>query len=217
MPSMYETENRRHVDDRLTDPEFARTCADYLKRLRGGFYRHGETGGGLADAFLQKWDRSPLDLYDAWPFGQLWGMLQTGKLCYGMARVPGLTPVADALVEEMNRRLEFISPPFKAEFWGELADSDGKVVSEAEDIRLGQLIRPRGEPNGPETAVEVTIPAGTVFPLEVGTNSAAKALWVLNSQGLLARWPYESEWVYLFAKRRSSGQSHRYLPDRAWT
>ena len=47
----------------------------------------------------------------------------------------------------------------------------------------------------------MTLSVGTTFSLEVGYNAAAKTLLVLRTHGRLARWPYGSEWIYLFAVR----------------
>ena len=104
----------------------------------------------------------------------------------------GRVPFADKCVKQNNDALTDIQADHvQARFWGGTQDEDGCLETtrpvhaqvRRDDVVLATLVRP------------------WAFPLEVGTNSAAKFRFaLLQSQGI-ARWPYGQDRITVFTKR----------------
>lgn len=183
----------------IDDSSFFVVYADCLRRLRDDFYPRE-----IVDMFFQKWDRFPLDIYDAAAFAELWGMYVTGELA--IAKLPiGSAPVADSDKDGMNARLGevkfqiFTSKDVvslegnvSAIFWGGKKDEDGRVDVES-PIAFYWDDSMRGEGG-------IEFYSGA-FPLEIGYTYAYKTLSQIRLGHRLARWPYGSECLYLFEHR----------------
>jgi len=170
-----------------TEPDLARTTAEVLQRLRSRNYYEQ----GLVDAVFQNWVRRPVTFVDAYAFMLIYCKIVTGE--FRIARIPvGETPGADADTADNNAKLQQLAPQFSAEFWGGCTDHDGWFTWH-DHLHVGGYINVDHKlVVGPEIAI-----APRRLQLEVGTQSAAKTLYMLNAGRGIARWPYDSDdlWV----------------------
>lgn len=93
------------------------------------------------------------------------------------------TPFGDRRKKKNNDRLSKLGYPFFGEFEGGRGECDG-VVTWEEPIMIGG--REYGE--------------NLYAPLEVGDTLATTTLWHLMTEGLLARWPYGSDSIYILGR-----------------
>lgn len=181
MRTLLENASKKKVDELMVDPEWMVTLSDYLKKLRSGYYSH-------ANIIMQKWERETIDLYDAYPFAMTHINMMTAKVVCATIEI-GESPYQDAAIKENNEILKRLWHPFEGVFWGGTQDEDG-YIEVKEPIKFDMLNQQSQE--------RTTREYSGSFPLEVGYISATKTMYYLNSgYGRLARWPYESECIYL--------------------
>jgi hypothetical protein len=175
----------RNVEKLFSNPEAMAVILDYLQRLQSGFFKQD-----YRDAIFQKWDRFPVDIYDAYAFSAVHASIGRGEIVMAKIHV-GACPCSDDEIEKMNKLLSNLPKPFSAEFWGLTCDSDGKVIA-SESFGMDVITCENQR---------VVATSDGVFPLEVGTTSAAKTMTYLQKwPGKLARWPYDSEYIWLFQR-----------------
>lgn len=164
------------------DHEVYQLCVDYLEGLREGFWEQP-----YVDMIMQYHRKPSYDFGDAYVFGQIHAAFHLGKLELLESKI-GEAPVADAMIDENNRRLKKLSGPFHAEFTGGLADCDGAL----------SLNKSLGDDS---------------IPLEVGCTDAATTLNHLFYREGLARWPYESDIMFIICAtgKGAWGGAHGYL------
>jgi hypothetical protein len=150
------------------------------------------------DVFFQNDPRQTLSMVDAYAFVQMWTRLNLGHIYHVLVEV-GHEPCADAEIDEMNRRLGDIIPPFTAQFRGGTHDFDG-AVSFSEPITLAVYVRETEDDPGERRTI--TLDPGQSFSLEVGTVDAAKMFIMLRRMGRIARWPYSSRFIHLLRSLR---------------
>lgn len=158
------------------DPELYSTVVGWKQALIDGTIPAED-----AAVFMQYHWRK-IELVDAFLYAKFNDWVLDNKVVRAKIRV-GETPVGDAETDENNRRLEKISKPFSARFWGGYADYDGEVSWEETIVLKGG-----GE--------YVAVPPGWA-PLEVGYTDAATSYSHLFYTGFLARWAYDDKCVYL--------------------
>lgn len=170
-------------------PNMAATIAEIYGRLckpKEGYYE-----GPLVDAIFQNWSNGHLKMEDAYAFALVYTDIMRGKI--RLARIPvGATPGKDADVDGNNKKLRGLQPQFSAEFWGGKGDHDG-VFTWHDHLHVGGNINIDGRlVEGPQHIIAPRTPS-----LEVGTQSAAKTLFMIRRHSIIARWPYDSEdmWV----------------------
>ncbi len=194
MPSVYTQASERIFDELCEeDSQWLTITAQTAIKLRKGYYEPH----GMIDALGQYWGMPSLP--EVHSFMQLWQHLHEGDIAVTRLHV-GRAPLKDAEIEGNNEILQEWVRRFgirvEAEFWGGLADNDG-YIQVLEPIKLDTVnvsdMRITVEHGGAESLA---------YPLEVGTQSWSKTLITLRTQGLLARWPYHSEDIWLFLTRR---------------
>ncbi len=181
METIVAQSTKRIVDENMTDPEFARTTATYLKNLRERLYTY-------QGVICQQWARYDYDIYEAFAFSQVHYMMCCADIV--MARVKiGVTPCKDREIGLMNDLLgKNLWEPFSAKFWGGTQDEDG-VFKIEKPIEFDMAHW--------KTHEQVIKAVSGDFPLEVGYTSGMKTLHTLRTRGRLARWPYDDEMIYL--------------------
>lgn len=132
--------------------------------------------------------RSKPTLADAYAFAKIHAALCRGQIARALIKI-GHSPFADADVEANDAALKSLPYPFSGSFIGGKADYDGNL-SWAKPIRMDA-----GAVDEPDRYV--FIPPKTI-PLEVGYTSAPTTLAHLSTSRALARWAYESEFIYLW-------------------
>jgi hypothetical protein len=137
------------------------------------------------DLFLQEYTTGDA-LTSGYIIGQFHSFIVSQKAAFIAIEVPGV-PFANSQREHNNSILKEIAQPFKAEFDGTSWGEDGIIQWDAQDPLT---------PIHPELALNRDV---WTFPLEVGTCSPT-TLWVrFMDWGGWARWPYHSQYIYLFA------------------
>ena len=182
------------VNEKMRDPEWAHTLADYLNKMSTGFFPDWEV-----DVICQKWEMFPFSIYDAYAFAAIHSWISLGQIV--MARVVvGETPHRDKFVEENNKILQNVGWGFEAEFWGGTQDEDGyfeiksPILADVVDINNKRIIKK----------------ISGRFPLEVGYQSSAKSMIYLNGgYGGFARWPYGYDEIWIIKR---IGQKSLYCP-----
>ena len=195
------------------EPELAKTVAEILGRLRNGdFYEPV-----LVEAVFQKWDRYPITFADAYGFMLAYTNILIGR--WGIARVTvGDMPLPDKEIEGNNARLQGLNPQFGAEFEGGAGDHDGSfwwhdhLHLERRQLVGDQLVKGPLVTVGPRRVV-----------LEVGYQAVGKTLMIMQHGRGLARWPYDSEhiWVFydcsgVFSEHEVVEKSCVYNEERGW-
>jgi len=191
------------MSDRLAKhPEIATTVAEVMGRLRNRtMYEQG-----LVDAILQKWERSPVNFYDAYGFLNAYALIVLGHWRVAKIHI-GSGPAGDNAAEENNRRLQGLNPQFSAVFDGGWGDHDG-MFRWHDHLHLGGHVCVDGElVDGPELAIG----PGSIS-LEVGTQAVSKTLFQMHEQGAIARWPYNSDyiWVIVDCTQRKRTRARRF-------
>lgn len=182
--SMVDNVCEEQVSRLMEDPGWMSTLAEIVKNLRSGFYDQS-----VQNVIFQKWDRFPIDFNDAFPFIDTWGDLCLAKIVAARIYV-GRGPANDKEVAINDAILKTLRPPFSGYFDGGVNGSDGFI-----DVR-GKV---EFDMRNLKTNERKTAKVGGRFPLEAGYISAAKTMMYLSSPGgrRLARWPYDSEEIWL--------------------
>lgn len=189
------------VNQKMRSPEWVGILTDCLDKLNAGFFSQA-----YVDRIFQKWERFPTDLYDAYIFANVHTWLNTGAILSALIDV-GEEPSSDSDVEGMNKKLGLLTHPFQAEFWGGPQDADGQLIV-AHPIEFQQHLA---------DGSSKTQLIGGVFPLEVGTIEPGKTMIYLGShRGRLARWPYGSTQITLFARIEGNPQAPRMAWERRY-
>jgi len=167
------------------EPQWGPVLVQYIEQMRNGFYPQG-----FVDAVCQSTTGWYPDLYVAYCFANVCAWIGAGLVLTAKVEV-GEEPLPDRDVEGNNIILSNLPWPFEAEFTGAKSsqDNDDGTFSWSKPVEFGQVLY-----TGVEKAALIG-PRGT--PLEVGTTNADRTLRHILHGGL-ARWPYESEWIYLF-------------------
>lgn len=178
----------------------------YFGRLREGGFDEG-----LVDAVVQTGDRNPLDIYDACIFAQVWLSLHEGKVLLFMVDA-GCGPFMDAkgaendsilrkladqsmyLVFPGGRKEERIRGTISGSFIGGTSIGDGYFK-----WTTGIPLHTKTD-NEHENRVD--IPSCNAVPLEIGYTRSTTTAYHLSEDGRLARWPYNSHWIYVFYSRQ---------------
>lgn len=138
---------------------------------------------------LSNVDGGDYDIYDAYFFAQVWGMLLTGSVVACRVNI-NETPPRDNQFVKFNEILGTLQHPFEARFAGGpgTLDNDGHFEWK-EPIVFTSLI--------PDKLSAVQLPASLV-PLECGsTKGFTTFLHIMAGETGVARWPYGSQDVWL--------------------
>jgi hypothetical protein len=187
--STYDRALEESMSVRLSaEPELAKTVAEVLKRLRSReFYEPA-----FVDAVFQKWERYPINFTDAYGFMLAYTNVLTGR--WRIARVTvGAAPSADKLKDDNNAKLSGLNVQFGAEFLGGAGDHDGSFWWH-DHLHLGGLILVGEEL---KEGNSITIGPSRVA-LEVGYQAVGKTLTMMHRQRGFARWPYDSDHIWVF-------------------
>lgn len=211
MSSYREILEERCAKHLSNEPDLAKTVAQVLSRLRRREVYEPE----LVDAIFQKWNRFPINFTDAYGF-----VLAYTEILQGNWRIARLTvgqePAADARTELNNVRLKGLSPQFGAEFWGGKGDHDGEFWWH-DHLHLGGYVI-KGDETELSEGPRVTIGPGKIA-LEVGCQEVGKTLEMMREQGAIARWPYDSDCIWVLARSTRFAPittSCSYDADRGW-
>jgi len=190
--SLAESGCREVLDKEIAkNPNWITTLAEYIRGISSGEYPES-----LLDVFYQRYNHrrhspndSPLDIYEAYAFGNMWYMFKTGELGILQLDVGG-TPHGDKFVRENNEAICGISGEWEGRFWGGTQDEDGDIelLTAHHCCVLGK------------TAGYAIVPPST-FILEVGYISPQKMFANLNLFGSMARWPYGSTRITILTDR----------------
>lgn len=185
MKTVLEQATIRNVHERLKDKEWFNLLYTTSSRLNDGYYPQY-----LVDVILQKYDEY-YTVYDAYAFLLTWSELCVGDIVCAQIYIDE-SPHRDCHIQENNDVLKRLTPPFYGEFWGGLADCDGRF-GWASPIYLNSV-------NAERPISETTVSVADL-PLEVGT-TAAWNTWshIVESQGV-ARWPYDANYIYVLYRR----------------
>jgi hypothetical protein len=179
--------NARMAREFAAEPAWAALVAETLQRLNTGFpgYEPALTRAIFQNHFPQ------ISVVDAFAFATVYANLVTGRWRWARIHV-GAVPGPDRDQEGNQAKLGGLAGQFQAAFHGGLGDHDG-VFSWHDHAHVGGYVIEGSEKvAGPSIAL-----AAWSTMLEVGTQSAAKTLWMLERQQAVARWPYDSEDIWL--------------------
>lgn len=183
----YHDTAKRTIDRLMAEsPVLSRAAVQTLARLN-----RREFDPQLVDALMQPWGKSRLDLYDAFLFGQLSTALNEGWILVSRWNV-GRAPFTDNEAEQNAALLNSLAEwsPIRARVIpGMGANGDG-VVSSREALTFGTLFV-----DGLQVERQIKVDTMT---LEIGHTEATTTYWHLAQTRGLARWPYESRWLWLF-------------------
>ena len=188
--STHKQATKKIVDDLLENDAEWRDCLyDYLRKLKSGYF-HKET----VDSLLQKFERFPYDIYDAYCYAKLHHLLLTEKIASALV-YKGATPRGDKEIEYHNFILaKREDSHFFGEFWGGLADDDGYF---SWDVPLNFEVK-KGSLTDDKIERKSVIIEPRRLPLEVGYTAGSTTILHLFSSGGVARWPYGSEDIFLY-------------------
>lgn len=158
---------------------------EYVKRLESGFYKQE-----YVEALFQETTYYPYDIYSAYCFAHINAWIGAGKVLTAKVETRD-EPYSDKMVEKNNEILSNLPYPFEAEFTGYKSSqerNDG-TFQWSEKIQVGQILY-----KGEEIVKNLS---PQMVPLEVGSTRADRT-YTHILQGGLARWPYESSWIWLF-------------------
>ncbi|MGJ5629657.1 hypothetical protein [Nostoc sp. CALU 1950] len=167
-------------------PDWFPICFSFYKNASNYLIDEGHPSQiSYKDLFLQEY-ASGDTLTSGYIIGQFHALIVSQKAAFIAIAVPD-EPLANSQREHNNYILKGIAQPFQAEFDGTSWGEDGTIEWDAQDPLA---------PNHPELALNRDV---WRFPLEVGTCSPI-TLWVrFMDWGGWARWPYHSQYIYLFA------------------
>ena len=179
--SMISDSYKGMVDEVFKDGEALRIAHGYLMNMSRGFYNQE-----LVDAVVQKYINR-YDIYDAYTFMQIWGLLGTGH-CLHCKIYINETPDSDKETESNNLKLKNLPHPFYGEFEGGPGDDDG-ILGWSDEIDIKTEW---------DEKYSCNYKVGITVPLEVGYTEAFTTLFHICHSGGVARWAYQSKFVYLF-------------------
>lgn len=196
----------------LEKPEFATTLYSALRNLKNGCYSRD-----LVNAIFQKFDKDACDIYDTFCFLQVWSDILLGHIL--TARIIVFNdPQKNNNVMANNAVLSKLNYPFKAEFIPSQSGEDG-YFQWLTPIDLQQEVRDIKDYKGEKAKINhINVPPCRV-PLEVGTTSSQKTYdYLYRITGVLARFPYENDKIFIFynsrfVKNDESNSSSVYSPE----
>ena len=156
----------------------------YVTKLRSGFWEKDYVNSCF------QLTHSNTDIYAAYCFAHFHAWIGIGKILMAVIEL-GLEPSRDSAIAKMNEKLAFLPKPFTGAFWGGHDDQDGFIKWD-ESIEFGQT-----DCTGREV---IAIIKPRRVPLEVGLTRPDTTIYHILGQGGLARWPYNSEYIYLFVR-----------------
>lgn len=166
----------------------------------GGIYRTGyaDSLGSSARYAPHKWP-----LYQHAAFAQIHALIGAGDVAYTSISTGG-TPGSDADRVGNARKLDDTIKPFRAELdmTQQGADADGVLLWE-EPLKISRSAGAHFYPSACRNAQYSPVTYPTVrepgsAPLEVGDSWPSRTLLHLWEDGAVARWPYDSELIWLF-------------------
>ncbi|MFD2114763.1 hypothetical protein ACFSTH_02545 [Paenibacillus yanchengensis] len=147
---------------------------------------------GFVNAICQYGNyNNSFDIYDAYHLMVIENYINKGKLYYKKVHV-GCSPSPDSQIDQNNQKLSMLSYPYKAIFipsTGRGAEDDGYFESKSKSTFL---LRKSGK-----SEVEEEVFIGKLR-LEVGTTESHTTYKHIFVDGGVARWPYNSNDIYLF-------------------
>ena len=169
---------------------------DYKDKLLQGYFEQD-----YVDAIMDPYMVREIDLMRAAHFADIHTALCMGEVLYCKIRV-GKTPGGDTEESYNNKLLSNIPEPYSAKFYGGSGgDNDGNLRWHGK-VSVG-IITTNGE------KIRKSLPTDFSAPLEVGYTEPTTTLLHLACERLLARWPYGSEFIWLF----SCWHSNIWRPD----
>jgi len=172
----------RIVDEKLEDPKWVKVLIDIKRRLANSYYDQK-----YVDIIFQKWDRFSVSFYDAYAFIQAWSMFQLAQVVMTEIRF-GCKPLSDVLFVDNNKMLAMLEPDITASVTSGTDDCDG-ILRVNYPFEMDMINSVTGEK-------KTKIAKGS-YPLEIGYTNPEVTLLHLRGERKLARWPYESESIYL--------------------
>lgn len=153
------------------------------------------------DALFQShWYDNAYTLEDAYCFAWLHYFIYMGEVAIAAIHV-GHTPGRDAAHRLNNEYLSSLTPPFRGKFWGGIPGGGGGADGYVEwAMPINAAVRYFDEDTDIHESTWVILPPGRA-QLEVGDTRAEKTLLQIQ-QSNLARWPYGSEYIYVFSMNR---------------
>ena len=181
----------RVVRQYLSDRKSADMLMDVLVKMNAGYYPDDEI-----DPIVQKWDAlNYYDFVDALCFTNIRVLICTGKIVKSVVHMK-CTPNPNNCRDENDKAIKNAHPLFTGTFHGDPHENDGHFEW-SESIDATQFIH--NHSTGQLDRFPVKVRAGSVR-LEVGTTSAVKTLEHIRFHGGVARWPYRSETMTIFAR-----------------
>jgi hypothetical protein len=194
---------RDSVADQLTDPETAAFAATCLKQLKSGFWDQS-----YVDMIFQHFSSRP-DIYDAYYFGTIHGLLCLGRVLIAQIEV-GSTPSADSEKAKNAAALWEVSLPYL------YVDKDNKTLDKLPLGTMRAKFSPSHGYSGSDgdgyfewlrplhfsfsiadgESYRKRIRKGSV-PLEVGYTRVTTTWIHLMQHGGVARWPYGSDKLFV--------------------
>ncbi len=195
----YHVHIRQSVIEAMKESGFKDLVQQYWSRMSQGFF-----DSGIFDALIQP--HVPIvDLIDAGIFSDLWAKIYCGEILWTSFNV-GCKPSAnDATFENMQALTELADRMFVsmgksgtkmhngligATFDGFTASVGDGLFKWNEPIEVGCQ-------NNNVVRSKMLEPSACV--LEVGTTEITTTYFHLQSSKMLARWPYDSDTIYLFS------------------
>jgi len=194
----YSTYIRRSVIDSLEDSEAKEIAQNYWSRMSQGFF-----DSGMFSALIQP-HVGIIDIVDAAIFSDLWTKIFTGEILWTSFHI-GRKPEANDSAN--NAR---VLNELKGSLFLSTGDTGGKMHRglidanfEGESASVGDGLFNWREPvevgcNNNQVVRSKILPAGHCV-LEVGTTEITTTYFHLKSSKMLARWPYDSDTIYLFS------------------
>lgn len=192
MTTLYGKVTKEHVEELIREnPEWLYILYETREKVKKGFFPQD-----IVDAFGQYFYGPEIEEYHS--FAQLWRHLCEGDLLATRVRV-GRGPLKDEFVADNADALAGVTWVYwEVEVWGGTADHDG-FINLKSPLVFDDFLNPQKS-----YVHEVD---GDSFPLEIGYQTWSKTLINLRMLGRLARWPYGSEYVWLFKIRKEARQA----------
>lgn len=199
---------KEQVDNLLLEkPEFATTLYRALKNIKTRFYR-----SDLVYAIFQK-NRQEHDIYETFCFLKIWSDILLGQILTARVHIFD-NPQRNDNIAGNNAALSKLVFPFKAEFIPAHAGDDG-YFQWLTDIELQQEIRDLKDYKGNKSkSTHIKVPPSRI-PLEVGYTSAQKTYeYLYMITGALARFPYESDEIFIFYNYKFKSDGNDSMTDQ---
>lgn len=220
----YHNSMRQGIDHQLeTSKGLAPVLYDVLRKMRSGFYDQS-----WVDVVVQKHYDSAYDIYDAWVFANVHTLVGIGDILYTVVGV-GATPGGNNSIEENNNKLwgvsaerilvnerdepvrRFVPGMFRAKFipsYGATGSDGDGYIEWTRKITMGSINPETGERN------RRSFPPGQAL-LEVGSTKATTTWLHLHQSRMLARWPYDSEYIYILKRVKAPRSTLDIIFDEA--